>query len=372
MLRKSIAIFTVAAFVSIAAFPLYGMLLPGADQIVESENRAVSQFPADAALVELPAAFEAYFKDHFAFRREMVGVYNDIELMLGGSNDRVAYGRDGWMYYLRENSRQDIQRLNPYTQEQLELMCAAQQQTADKLAEMGTAYYLMFCPDKHTVYPEYLPEDLKVGEGDTRLDSLLKAMAQHTNIVPVDTRAAVIAAKELHQVYLKTDTHWNGYGAFAAYDVLAQRLEAEFPTFRRLQMEDCKFVETDLESGGDLAGMVGRADELKEARVNVYPQNATSVRLEGLPFREPSADPTRQSVVYENTDIPDAPTCVIFRDSFGSAIVPVLREGFSRTVVVWSEGVVEDVVRVEQPDVVIMEYVERLSGGTKNGIILAE
>ena len=371
MLRKLISISTVAAFMLLAALPLYGMLLPDADQAVESENRASAQFPADATLLEMPAAFEAYFNDHFAFRSEMVELYNGYEYMLRDGGDRVAYGRDGWLFYMMENSRQDIQRTNPYTVEQMEMVAAAQQQAADELAEMGAAYYLMFCPDKHTVYPEYLPDDLQVGEGDSHLDTLVKALAR-TDVAVVDTREALIAAKSEHQVYLKTDTHWNGYGAFAGYDALARRLEAEVPGFRRLRAGDCNFVVAETRRGGDLAGLVGRANEMAEEWVSVAPRESAVVRLKELPFEEPSADPNRRSAIYENPSCPDAPTCVLFRSSFSDAFLPLLCEGFSRTAVVWSEGVVESVVRAERPDVVIMEYVERLGGMAINGILRDE
>lgn len=55
-------------------------------------------------------------------------------------------------------------------------------------------------------------------------------------------------------------------------------------------------------------------------------------------------------------------------DSFGNRIAPLLREGFSRLTTVWSVSVLEDVVRAEAPDVVIMEYVERLSQGARHGM----
>ena len=50
---------------------------------------------------------------------------------------------------------------------------------------------------------------------------------------------------------------------------------------------------------------------------------------------------------------------VVFRDSFGSALIPFLSEHFSRAVYLWQYNVDPDVVLAEHPDVVIQEWVGR-------------
>lgn len=372
-MRKVISVCMLSALLLLAALPLYGLLLPGGRSGSTGENRTLAQLSGDTSIAEFPAAFDAYFDDHFAFRSELVKLYNKLQYLVRDSKyDDVAYGRDGWLYYMLDNSRKDIQRSISYTPEQLGIICDAQQSAADGLREMGAKYYLMFIPDKHSVYPEFLPDDLQVGEGDSCMGSAIRALSENTDVAVIDARPALLAAKEDAQVYLKTDTHWNGYGAFAGYDALAERLEAEVPGFRRLAREDCEFDVTPVRAGGDLAGILGRAEELTEARVTVRPKQSSSTELTELPFREPSADPGRRSCVYVNPANPDGPSCVLFRDSFGSAMLPLLREGFSRIAVVWSNAVLEEVVRAERPDVVIMEYVERLSTGVRHGMISVE
>jgi len=66
----------------------------------------------------------------------------------------------------------------------------------------------------------------------------------------------------------------------------------------------------------------------------------------------------RQKVVTECSD-GEIPKAVIFRDSFGEALMPWLAQHFRRAVFVWSDEIVPEVIEQEQPDVVIQEFIER-------------
>lgn len=360
MLRRAVSLFTLAALLLVAGLPLYGLLLPGATESVEGEKRVYAPFPADASLEEFPAEFEAYFQDHFAFRGALVRAYNDMSFALRGHTDRVVYGSDGWMYYMLDQSRQDILHLDPYTTGELEEICRAQQETADALAEQGIVYHLLICPDKHSIYPEYLPASLQVKGGESRLEAMLRALAERTNVSVIDVRREELAAKEEHQLYQKTDSHWNAYGAFIAYDALAQLLEEELPGFRRLREGDFNYVESPDLPGGDLAEMVGLSEQLPEGLVNSEVPDSAVVVEAGTP---------EEIVTYVNPANPDGPRGLLFRDSFSMQMIPLLREGFSRLTVVPAVGVLKEYVQSERPDVVIMEYVERLSPMAAYGMI---
>jgi hypothetical protein len=65
--------------------------------------------------------------------------------------------------------------------------------------------------------------------------------------------------------------------------------------------------------------------------------------------------------VFENRRR-DLPQAVMFRDSFGSFMLPFLAESFSRLVVVSSRAIIFDLVEVEMPDLVLTQMVERYLG----------
>ena len=62
------------------------------------------------------------------------------------------------------------------------------------------------------------------------------------------------------------------------------------------------------------------------------------------------------------------PRAVMFRDSFGNALVPYLSEHFRRILYVWNRDVDPRVVGVEKPDIVIQQIVGRFLGRRPRGI----
>jgi hypothetical protein len=60
-----------------------------------------------------------------------------------------------------------------------------------------------------------------------------------------------------------------------------------------------------------------------------------------------------QGRVVLEIDDPALPKAVVFRDSFGSALIPFLAEHFRRSVYLWRYDFAVDVLEQERPDVVI-------------------
>ncbi len=56
---------------------------------------------------------------------------------------------------------------------------------------------------------------------------------------------------------------------------------------------------------------------------------------------------------------PDLPRAVVYRDSFGSALVPFLAEHFSRALFLWEYDVNPRTIEQERPQVVIHEWASR-------------
>lgn len=363
--RKIIAVATVALFFLIAALPLYGMLIPGLNRD-SGENRALAQFPS---LKEMsPETMENWFDDHFALRADMTKAYNLLNARSGVEViNGVAVGKDGFLYYMYDGSQEDIQRSIHYSQEELDRICEAQQAAADYLAEKGIGYYLMVCPDKHTVYPEYLPDSLAGYEGPSRFDGMLEALRENTTVKVIDARDAVIAEKKNHTVFLKTDTHWNAYGAFVGYDLLMDAIQKDYPNVRHVTRDECTLTVTEDWLGGDMAGFIGQGDTLTDTMPE-YAVNGFNPVFLPTPYAETSDDPERPVIRLENPDHPERPSAVIFRDSFCRAMYPMLADSFSKVTFAWSTSVLNHIVEVEQPDLVIMEYVERYSGQAANGM----
>src|SRR5262249_21747021 len=152
--------------------------------------------------------------------------------------------------------------MQPYTPEQLACWGRMFQARHDWLAQRGIPYVVLIAPDKQTVYPEHLPHSLKRRtESNSHLDQLLAYLRAHTTVQVLDVRAAMHEAKARERLYDYTDSHWNGRGAYVAYDGLIEALSPQFPGMRPVPRSDFDNA-VGVAPGGDCARLLGLRDHL--------------------------------------------------------------------------------------------------------------
>ena len=114
--RKLLSYLTVLLFLGLASLPAWGMLFPALTRDA-GENRALAHWPRPFT----PQGAEDWFDDHFALRGPMTALYNRVNARTGLTEvNGVATGRDGWLYYMYDGSREDIRREIHYSAEELE------------------------------------------------------------------------------------------------------------------------------------------------------------------------------------------------------------------------------------------------------------
>lgn len=83
----------------------------------------------------------------------------------------------------------------------------------DVLDKHGISLVVSFAASKGDVYREELPTSVRVStEFAERNEQIRKALAA-AGVVAPDTRSALVAGKIAQQLYMRTDSHWTGYGA---------------------------------------------------------------------------------------------------------------------------------------------------------------
>ena len=349
----------VALFVAVIALPLAATLagVDGADP--GAENRELAPWPrfeaSRRALGDLPAAFTAWFDDHFAFRARLVRWYGDSRLLLQVSpSAAVVKGGHGWFFYGDDKAIEDYANVEPMTDAALANWRAAILRARDWLRARRIAYVFTISPDKHVIYADEVPATIaRVGQL-SHADQLFTAL-QDTGLA-VDVRPALFDAKTRERVYQQTDTHWNDRGALAAYQPIIAAVRARVPsTPPAWTRADFTAVDRPIE-GLDLAGMMGLTRVLREVDMTLVPIRPRRARV----LEPAGANPTdEEGRLVTEIDDPSLPRAVIFRDSFTSRLVPFLSEHFSRAVYLWQNDFDADAVTREHPDVVIQQIVGR-------------
>lgn len=359
--RRSNAVL-IALFLGIIAVPGAGMLL-GLDRarVSEAEMRILTEFPTWSwqrdSLVQWPDRFQKFFNDRFAFRNQLIGLQAAVlwHVFRTSPSETVIGGKEDWLFYADDGGLQDYVQEEAFTDAQLQKWQRTLERMRDWLASRGARFLFVVAPDKQMVYPELMPSSLKRLHGTYRADQLLAFLRAHSTIELLDLRPALIEAKPRELLYHRYDTHWNDRGALIASQQIAQRLARWFPAITPLRRED--FVTSGAVPSGDRTTMLGLVDEGKRALPGLIPRRGWSATVV-FPTR-PNPYSEDGTVITENRTAPGGVRAVMFRDSFGSRLIPYLSEHFGRILYQWQNDFDPDLIRDERPDVVIQEMVGR-------------
>ena len=348
--RRFVMGFTIAVFFLMVLFPLWGNLLPQPREESLDENREMTELSSSGTMKERIKNAEEYLDDHLAFRESAISLALRTDLDLGESPvSMVLSGFDGWLFYLE--GEEDFRRGTGLDDDMIRELYDMQQTATDTFKASGVDYRILVAPDKHSVYPEYLPINKRLGNGPWELDQMMTSPGPEYSVRFLDPRYALLeAARSGPQQYYKTDSHWNSAGAWTVYQAMMDQLIAEHPTLHRLSEDE--IVRSQITTSGDLAAMIGQKDLRVDHCENIAVKEFKS-------HENPDAGDSVMDVIV-NESLPDAPKILLIKDSFGPALIPFLRESASELYVMSNEApsfaVLGDLSRF---DIVIMEVVER-------------
>ena len=190
------------------------------------------------------------------------------------------------------------------------------------------------------VEKEYL-EKLNCAPQDDMINYLHSGMSN--DIVKVDTFSNIVAHNDEY-IYFRTDHHWTALGAYYAYEALCNTAGLEAAPLDSFEPWDQGVFE------GSLFGKVSRPHKLKKDTLTAYiPQGEITMvtyNQQGFPSEKPllmdkTNEPenarymTFMSGDYPlseitNESIPDGPTCVVLKDSYGNCFVPFLTQNYHK------------------------------------------
>ncbi|MGE5251920.1 MAG: alginate O-acetyltransferase AlgX-related protein [Bacteroidota bacterium] len=293
--------------------------------------------------------------DRFYGRQELISLASDARILIG---DRVfpnvIVGEHGWLMYTAESDLDDYQKVGLFKQARLAQIQESLDALSSRYAERGITLLVVIAPNKNTIYPERVPDQIRVIGEQTPLDQLTAYLREHGKTQLLDLRPALLAARRQREIYYSTDTHWNDYGAYIAYAEIMSALHGTFPNLEARPQTDFRAI-TEPPELLDLSKNTG-STLFPESRVRLSPLFETHTR-----YRDVAVG--ARKLMFSTNPNATLPRVVVYHDSFFFRVIPLLGEHFSSGLFVqsniagglWSLSWVDEL----KPDVVIIEFAER-------------
>ena len=211
---------------------------------------------------------------------------------------------------------------------------------SEEMAQLGVRVVSAPAPTSVGILiePEYL-EMLQCADQNEMIQYIHSQMGDQ--VIKVDTYDALVSHNDEY-IYFRTDHHWTARGAYYAYEAICQALGYEAVPLEELEEWNQG------EFKGSLYYKAYRPRKLKVDELIAYiPKGDIEMRVRSF-YYEGTVRPVIQDmsqrevntkynaflfsdnamVELTNRDLPDGPSCVVIKDSFGNCLVPFLVQNY--------------------------------------------
>jgi len=362
----------IGLFLCIIFAPFTIQVIAQQSAVSYAEKRQLAQppsFPGTLdALDAFPKRFDRFVNDQFGLRPLLLRWNSWLRWRTGlDVSEKVLRGRDGWFFLgKRDDIIPQYRGISRFSDGELSEWINDLAAWDAWCRDRGICFVVVIPPNKHSIYGDMLPMSVGAPVGRTRLDQIMAIAAGAPRLRIVDFRNVLRDRKNNMPLYYKTDSHWNNIGGFLAYRELMKGVTEHFPRIRPLALEDFEIRE-ETKTNGDLVTMLnlqGTVRETVPVLVPAFESVVTEHHVTGPP------DDGSKRRHYFTTNRQSYPAAMVFHDSFFWGMAPYLKESFKRMTCIHHGGRLGcDAALIEQenPDVVILEFVERNAGAVTHG-----
>lgn len=293
---------------------------------------------------------------HFWGRSSLINAFNTLRMTAG---DRVfskaLIGKDGWLEYTEDGDLDVYQASATGSSALFKTRQEKLQKLYDELQKRHITLILVIAPNKSSIYADTLPDEIQQKTGISPLEAFTTYMKEHGPPIVVDLRQPLKNGRKQQDVYYKTDTHWNAYGAFIAYSEIMQKLAESDPRLAPLPLKAFR-ITTSKPTLHDIPRFIGLTSPL-EADILFH---AKEKDVQWTTLNDDPVIPMQIATTSKTT----APTLLMYMDSFGISTRNFIAPHFSKSTFILNHSKYPNTVSMEmidatKPDVVIVEFVER-------------
>lgn len=299
-------------FLLICLVPSAGLFFTGIRE--SSENKDHAQMPRLHTEYGLNPYFlndaGKWYESHFAFRDEAVTAY---ALLLGkgfgvSAQEQVIAGTDGWLFY--KDSLADFQGTAPMADRQLFDVAHSLAMVQAYAQQNGADFAFAAAPNKNSLYGEHMPYYYQPRHrGKSNLERL-EAYLQSEQVNYIHLYQTF--QNDSRVLYHKRDSHWNNMGAALAAGQILSGIEKAHVSYA----DKASTARKDFQ--GDLQHML--YPSMPGLEEEIYYDPAPQFSYCG--DVESNFDPKISTRSDGNGSL------VMYRDSFGNALLPFMAEAF--------------------------------------------
>ncbi|MDI3817842.1 hypothetical protein QK414_34075 [Pseudomonas aeruginosa] len=304
------------------------------------------------------------------------------KLGISASPDKVIIGRDGWMFLGDSFESTVTAKRTGITSEGIAKANIINEVSKEWRAWFSSkgvrSYYVLIGPDKSTIYPENLPD--WAAPSDNSIAQYLHDESPDIFVYPKN-EIIDMKSRSAAPLYYKTDTHWNTLGAWVSFNSLMECIEPDIPNISIPEAPRPESVNIRKRGGGDLSAFQRIRPYITDTEIELSDSSIRKMQVSQVDFQS-------MKPVYSGDNIqvtaPIKPLLIQskgalnnnrvlwLRDSFGSAISPLMAATFSETLQLHHQSsspkIIADLVEKYKPDIVIVTIVER---NTRIGILVS-
>ncbi|MDE6620766.1 MAG: hypothetical protein K2K74_09835 [Lachnospiraceae bacterium] len=231
----------------------------------DEENTGVQEVAAQQNIQPKETGFAGLqrsinnFTDGLFGRTKLIALNTELtSLLTGGTyieSTQTLKGKNNMFFYKTENDGHpiwDYMGINHFSEEEMAAIAANLMATREHLEAKGIEFYTMCIPNKEIIYEENMPDTIARVNKVSRGEQLADYMLEHTDLVFVYPKDALMANKDKIQLYYSTDSHSNMVGSFVN---MQEFFRIVYGT--HAEIDSVKFRTDVTDYAGDLVVMAG-------------------------------------------------------------------------------------------------------------------
>ncbi len=321
------------------------LMINNKNKTPSSEKRSLSNFPKlkneEGVLnLKFPSEFDLFFSENFKFRENLITINNFItnKVFITSAEDDVILGENDWLFYAP--TLNDYLARDTLSEDEINKIVTTLKLMNENITSKGNKFIFTVAPNKNSIYNEFMPKRYVKISDENNLKMLTDKL-QKSDIVYCDLLKLFNENSEI--LYHKFDSHWTYKGAFFAYKELLNSMQVKNDKFENIVFSSNKNWD------GDLSTMLYPSLKIKDYQAD-YEYNFSY----SYASRFKDFDDIEIKTLNENAD---NQTFVMYRDSFGRALIPYLAETFYDTTFLRSN--LYKIDEVSNSNFVVLEIVER-------------